>query len=417
MSPYTAAALCAVGAERVVSNELRKLKLKVLDSGFGRVRFEADRPALYLALMGLRAADRVLLEAARFPGADFDALFEGVKAVPWERYVPRGMGLAVTKVRSRGSRLGAVTSIQAMTHKAAADRLCGAFGLRRLPEGGKTAELRVYVERDEVSVLLDLSGDPLFKRGYRREGGAAPLRETTAAALLLLANWRRKFPLYDPFCGAGTIAIEAAMYAWDMAPGLGRRFALSDLALGNSKIEQSVRGELLQRVDFSRTIRINGSDADSRAVSLAKTNARRAYDIARGGGAGEEEQTGIRLPALPGFRTLAAKDASDPCPEKPSENRPTAASSITPPSMTSSSMTPPGFIITNPPYGRRLGEPGSAERTYGEMAELARGFPGWKLGVISDHPGFESHFGRKADSVREITNGAIPSYFYEYEGL
>jgi putative N6-adenine-specific DNA methylase len=433
MNLYTAAALCAVGAERVVSNELRKLKLKVLDSGFGRVRFQADIPALYLTLMGLRAADRVLLEAARFPGADFDALFEGVKAVPWEDYIPRGMGLAVTKVRSRGSRLGAVTSIQAMAHKAAADRLCKAFGLRRLPEGGKTAELRVYVERDEVSVLLDLSGDPLFKRGYRREGGAAPLRETTAAALLLLANWRRKFPLYDPFCGAGTIAIEAAMYAWDMAPGLGRRFALSDLTLGDSKIEQSVRGELLQKVDFSRTIRISGSDADSRAVSMAKANARRAYDLARGGRAGEERGTGIRLPALPGFRTLAAKDAPAPCPEEYPEGRPEApassspvtSSSMTAPSMAASSaplssappLAPPGFIITNPPYGRRLGEPGSAERTYEEMAELARGFPGWKLGVISDHPGFESHFGRKADSVREITNGAIPSYFYEYEGL
>ncbi|MDR2019252.1 MAG: class I SAM-dependent RNA methyltransferase [Treponema sp.] len=406
MSLYTAAALCAVGAERVVSNELKKLKLKVLDSGFGRVRFQADIPALYLALMGLRAADRVLLEAARFPAADFDALFEGVKAVPWEEYVPKGMGLAVSKVRSRGSRLEAAVSIQAMTHKAAADRLCGAFKLRRLPEGGKTAELRVYVEKDEVSVLLDLAGDPLFKRGYRREGGAAPLRETTAAALLLLANWRRKFPLYDPFCGAGTIAIEAAMYAWDMAPGLGRRFVLSDLALGNSSIEQDVRKELLQKVDFSRTIRIDGSDADSRAVSMAKANAQRAYDLARGGRAGGEGQTGIRLPALPGFRTLAAKDASNPFPEEHFEDRPKASSSA-----------PLGFIITNPPYGRRLGEPGSAERTYEEMAELARGFPGWKLGVISDHPGFESHFGRKADSVREITNGAVPSYFYEYEGL
>jgi putative N6-adenine-specific DNA methylase len=414
MSLYTAVALCAVGAERVVSNELRKLKLKILDSGFGRVRFQADIPALYLALMGLRAADRVLLEAARFPGADFDALFEGVKAVPWEGYVPRGMGLAVAKVRSRGSRLQAVTSIQAMVHKAAADRLCGAFKVARLPEGGKTAELRVYVEKDEVSVLLDLSGDPLFKRGYRREGGAAPLRETTAAALLLLANWRRKFPLYDPFCGAGTIAIEAAMYAWDMAPGLGRGFALSDLALGNDKTEQTVRKELLQKVDFSRTIRISGSDADSRAVSMAKANARRAYAIARGGRAGEEG-TEVRLPALPDFRALAMKDASSPYPEEKPESRPRpeAAQRTARPARPEAL----GFIITNPPYGRRLGEPGTAEQTYKEMALLARGFPGWKLGIISDHPGFESHFGRKADSVREITNGAIPSYFYEYEGL
>jgi putative N6-adenine-specific DNA methylase len=395
-------ALCGIGAERVVSNEIRKLnslaaqaQYRILDSGFGRVRFETDIPGIYRALMALRAADRLLLEATVFPAEDFDALFEGIRTVPWENWVPPGMGIGVSKVRANRSRLQGITTIQAMTHKAAADRLCEKYHLNRLDEGGLQAELRVYVEKDQVSVLLDLSGDPRFKRGYRTEGGIAPLRETAAASILLLANWRRKFPLYDTFCGSGTIAIEAAMYAWDMAPGLGRSFALSRMVPADSAVEEAVRRELLGKVNFERTIRIYGSDTDSRAVSLAKSNIQRAYDLAQGkipeGGIRRE----IRLPWLPDFRTVPMKAAlapGDTAGEK-------------------------GFIITNPPYGRRLGEPAEAEGIYGEMAVLGDHFPGWKLGVITDHPGFESFFGRKADSFRELTNGALDSYFYEYQEL
>jgi putative N6-adenine-specific DNA methylase len=389
----TAIALCAVGAEKVVSRELRKLNLAVEGSEFGRVRFRADLSGLYRALMALRAADRVLLETAFFPAGDFDGLFEGVRAVPWERYIPPDMGLTVVKVRSNRSRLKAETSIQAVTHKAAAERLCGARHITRLPEGG--AEIRVYVEKDRVSLLLDLSGEPLFKRGYRCEGGIAPLRETTAAAMLLLANWRRKFPLYDPFCGSGTILIEAAMYAWDMAPGLGRSFALEKLLIADRNVQEAVREELLGKVNFDRTIRIAGSDEDGRAVSITRSNAERAWDLAQGKIPLRGIRQSIRLPddpgrrILPDVRTLRMKDVRAPWEE-------------------------PGFIITNPPYGRRLGDPGMAERTYGEMAELCRRFPGWKLALITDHPGFESFFGRKADSCREITNGAIPSYFFQY---
>jgi putative N6-adenine-specific DNA methylase len=391
----TAIALCAVGAERVVSRELRKLGLSVVDSEFGRVRFRADGAGLYRALMGLRAADRVLLEMAFFPAGDFDALFEGVRGVPWEEYIPPDMGLIVAKVRSNRSRLKAETSIQAVAHKAAAERLCRARHITRLPEGGPAAEIRVYAEKDRISLLLDLSGEPLFKRGYRSEGGTAPLRETTAAAMLLLAGWRRKFPLYDPFCGSGTILIEALMFAWDMAPGLGRGFALEDLLIADKETRRAVREELMGKVDFTRTIRIAGSDEDGRAVSITRSNLERACDLARG----ETPRRGIRqtahspadpkTPALPDIRTIRMKDARAPWDE-------------------------PGFIITNPPYGKRMGDPGTAERTYGEMGELRRRFPGWKLALITDHPGFESFFGGKADSCREITNGAIPSYFFQY---
>jgi putative N6-adenine-specific DNA methylase len=388
----TLVALCGVGAEKIVSNELKKLELTVLDSGFGRVRFQADITGCYRALMGLRVADRVLWEAAAFPAGDFDALFEGIRDAPWEQVIPRGMGVTVDKVRTNRSELQAVTSIQGMVHKAAADRLCKIYNCARLPDQGPMAEIRVYIEKNQVSALLDLSGEPLFKRGYRSEGGIAPLRETTAAALLFLAAWRRKFPLYDPFCGSGTIPIEAAMYAWDMAPGLGRSFALSEMVPASAEIEGAVREDFLKKVDFTRTIRIYGSDADIRAVSIAKSNLIRAYELAQGYRPGQGIRTAPAAGAvgLPALKVAAIQTARAPD-------------------------TEPGILITNPPYGKRLGEPETAEATYQEMAVLCRNFPGWKLGIITDHPGFESHFGRKAASCREITNGAIRSYFFQYE--
>jgi putative N6-adenine-specific DNA methylase len=274
-----------------------------------------------------------------------------------------------------------------VVHKAAAQRLCKVYKRTRLPEGEgiPQAELRVYVDKDMVQLLLDLSGAALFKRGYRSEGGAAPLRETSAASLLLLSGWKRKFPLYDPFCGSGTIAIEAALYAWNMAPNLGRSFALSALAIGDAKIENKVRTELLTYIDTSNIIRITGSDADSRAVAMAKANARRAYGLA-----GKQVFDGT-APFMPQFKVLDMTEAA--------------------------SADEGGYIITNPPYGRRLGDASDAESLYRDMNVLLRRFPGWKLGVISDHPGFESHFGKQADSARKITNGAIDSYFYEYEAI
>jgi putative N6-adenine-specific DNA methylase len=398
----TALALCAVGAEKVAAQELRRLGLGVEEPAFGRVRFRSGLAGLYRALMALRTVDRVLLEIVFFPARDFDELFEGTRAVPWEDYIGRDMGLAVDKVRSSRSVLKAETSIQAVVHKAAAERLCGAHGINRLPGTGKTANLRVYVEKDRVSLLLDLSGEPLFKRGYRPQGGTAPLRETTAAALLQLALWRRKFPLYDPFCGSGTILAEALLYAWDAAPGLGRRFALGDLLIADPSLEESIRAELLGRVNFEHTVRIFGSDRDSGALSLAAANLRRARDLALGGGVlgALEKAPGspAKLPELPELRCLPMEEA-----RFPHEGGEAGGDA--------------GFIITNPPYGKRLGEPEDAENCYAGMPLLRRGFPGWKLAVITSHPGFESFFGRRADSCREISSGALQSYFFQYRSL
>ena len=391
---YNAVALCAVGTEKAVSNELKKLALSVIESAYGKVRFRADITGLYRSLMGLRAADRVLLEAGRFHAADFDALFEETEAVPWEKYVPVKAGLKIVKVRSSGSRLKAETSIQSITHKAAAQRLCKHAGLSRLPDTEEAAEARVYVEKDTVSLLLDLSGEPLFKRGYRKDGGVAPLRETTAAAMLLLSGWKRKYPLYDPFCGSGTILAEALMYAWDMAPGIARAgaaldFAIDRLLVADKKIEETVRAEFRGKINFERLIRLAGSDEDPRCSALALSNLNNVHASAENRG---------RPPAgrLPEITTTPMNMARPPF---------------------ESGEEPRGFIITNPPYGKRLGNIDASIEIYKEMPVLAKNFPGWKLAVISDHPGFESYFGRKADSCREITGGAVPAYFYQYEKI
>jgi len=403
--PQDAVALCAVGAEKAVSNELKKLDVEVTEPGFGRVRFRADKAGLYKSLMGLRAADRVLLETGRFHAADFDALFEGTADVPWERLVPAHLGVKVAKVRSNRSRLRSETSVQAMVHKAVAQRLCRAYSLARLPETDTAAELRIYIEKDTVSLLLDLSGDPLFKRGYRAKGGVAPLRETTAAALLLLSGWKRKYPLYDPFCGSGTILAEAMMYAWDMAPGLGRDFAISRLLIADGKTEERVRGEFRARVNLDRKIRIAGSDADAGAARLAESNLLAVRDTAGNGIPGNNVPgNAVSGNTVPEIRQIPMDKAQPPFPGDPQGDGKAA-------------WDPAGFILTNPPYGKRLGDPAAAQQTYAEMAVLAKRFPGWKLAVICDHPGFESFFGRKADSCREISNGPDRSYFFQYGRL
>ncbi|MDR1390547.1 MAG: class I SAM-dependent RNA methyltransferase [Treponema sp.] len=392
MMNYNAVALCAVGAEKVLANELRRLNktsgsgttYTILESAYGKVRFSAGLSGIYRALMALRCADRVLLEAGRFSAAGFDELFEGAAAIPWEEYVPRGMGLKINKVRTNRSALKAETAIQGSVHKAAAQRLCGKYGVNRLPEGPPQAELRVYIEKDEASVLLDLSGDPLFKRGYRREGGPAPLRETSAAAIILLSGWKRKFALYDPLCGSGTIALEAALYAWNAAPGLGRQFAVSRLNIASPDAEASVREELKAAVDVTREIRIRGSDFDKSSVTLAKRNLEYAAKIAFSGV--EDAAKCVNFECLP------LSDAKPPD-------------------------EPAGFVITNPPYGKRLGDTAGAEAGYREMSVLAKNFTGWKLAVICDNKDFESHFGKKANSRQNFKNGALDTLLYEYEKL
>ncbi|MDR0663247.1 MAG: class I SAM-dependent RNA methyltransferase [Spirochaetaceae bacterium] len=379
------AALCSGGFEKILSNEIRKLKsagadCRIIDSTFGKVRFETDIEGLYYALLSLRTADRLMIEAASFPAVDFDELFEGTRSVRWEDYIPKGMGLTVDKARSNHSQLAAETSVQAVAHKAAAERLCAHYRQTRLNEDpDKSAKLRIHIEKDNVFLMLDICGEPLYKRGYRIRGGVAPLRESAAAALLLQSLWKRKYPMYDPFCGSGTIVIEAALYAWDVAPGLGRRFAVSNLAFGDTAIENEARAVLSERIDASRPVQIYGSDGDTAVVAAANANLERAVSMAGGKRAAYPPRIWLR---------------------KMEESR---------------SPREEGFIITNPPYGRRLLDREGAEDVYRSMAVLRANFPAWKINVLSAHEGFETFFGENAARCKKIVSGAVETYFYEFD--
>lgn len=370
-------ALCAVGVERITSHELGRLGLKATDRKPGRVYFELDEQSLTEKLaaanIGLRTADRVLLELGRFPAADFDQFFAGIENLPWELCCFKDSRLHVERVRSRASRLSAQTSLQAMGQKAAYSRLMNTYRMHTMPETGNIVAARFYIENDECSVGIDTSGEPLHKRGYGKIIGEAPLKETVAASLLFFSGWNRKFPLLDPFCGSGTIAIEAALYALDYAPGLTRRFAFESMPFSKAGIIGSAREAFEKRIRNDVEVDIRASDINEGAVGMARRNAKAA-------GIGDW----IR------FETKNAQDA-EPFSEK-------------------------GYLLANPPYGKRLGTPEDAKALYSGLAGMRDRFfsAGWSMGFITDTDDFGSSFGKRPDAVHRIMNGAEEQWFHWY---
>lgn len=395
----TFVAPCAIGAEKILANELKQLGFAPVGSSVGRVAFTraagtisddlADLVAAYSANLRLRTADRVYLQLAAFPAADFDALFGGARAIRWEDWFSRDTRIIVDKVRVRGSKLSSEHSIQGVTHKAIYERLGEVWRMRTLPETGATATVRVYMENNVASVLLDLSGMPLHRRGYRTAGGEAPIRETLAAILLQLVQWRRKTPLHDAFCGSGTIPIEAVLYAHNVAPGLGRAFALSDFApFKTQQLLDLMRDERLKAASEIRTdclVRVTGSDIDEKALVAARANAERACAIA--GRALQEIGSAARIPR-PDFAQASYEDLEAPYDA--------------------------GIVLSNPPWGERLTDSAEALELYRGMASLKTSFPGWELGFITSHEGFEGAFGTKAAKKRPLKSGNLDTVFYHY---
>ena len=413
----TLVAPCAIGAEKILSNELRQLEFTPISTAIGRVVFTmekagtriSDNPlsldshnpviqdsvdeqelrALYQSNYKLRTADRVYLQLATIPCRDFNDLFEGVRAIRWQDWFKRDVRVVVDKVRIKSSILSSEHSIQSVVHKAIYDCLGKAWGMELLPETGKTAIVRVYIENNVASILLDLSGMPLHRRGYRTTGGEAPIRETLAAILLHLMQWRRKTPLHDAFCGSGTIPIEAAMYAHNIAPGLGRNFALEDLlpfADGSSvKMMEDERADAASRIVTDCLVRVTGSDISPQAITAAQANAERACVIA--GKALQKAGIDARIPR-PDFTVSDFKDLAAPY-EK-------------------------GLLLSNPPYGERIGDRGSAKELYSSMHSLFLDFPGWDYGFITNHEEFEVAIGKKATKIRNLKSGNLETRFYIY---
>ena len=358
------------GLESLVADEMRRLDLKDVRAENGRVHCEGSLADIARLNISLRCGARVLMELGSFPAPDFEALFQGVAALPWEDYIPRE-GEFPVKGWSLNSTLHSVPACQAIVKKAAARRLGTAYGLETLPESGSRYQIQFAIVKDIATLYLDTSGEGLYKRGYRAQNMGAPLRETLAAALVTLSRYRGKDPFCDPFCGSGTIPIEAALIAKNRAPGLDRSFAAQKWRNMDSRLWLDAAGEAMDK-EFHGTYDIWGGDIDPAAVELARHNAELA---------GVEDCIRFEVADAGKFH-------------RESEY---------------------GQLVTNPPYGERLLEKQEAEELYRVFGQAARRLPPkWRVLVLSSHTEFERSFGRPADKKRKLYNGMLKCDVFQY---
>ena len=362
---------CLFGLEGLTGDELRRLDMANVRVENGRVLFSGDSRALAKANVCLRTGERVLIVLADFRATTFEELFQGVYNTPLEAYIPKD-GAFPVKGHCLNSTLMSVPDCQAIVKKAASRRLGEKYGISWLPETGAKYQLQFSLMNDRAQLFLDTSGPGLHKRGYRANANDAPLRETLAAAMVILTRYRGREFLWDPFCGSGTIPIEAAMIAKNKAPGAYRRFSAEAFSWMDPKLWGEVRTEAKDR-EFHGNYRILGSDNDPKCVSLAMANARKA-------GLGD----------LIDFRDGDATKLSLPCDE--------------------------GILICNPPYGQRMMEQQSAQRLYAALGRHLKFADGWKKYVITSEPEFEHYFGKRADKKRKLYNGMIKCDYYMYLG-
>ena len=359
------------GLEGIAADELRRLNMENVRAENGRVLFSGDENALARANICLRTGERVLLVLAEFEAKTFEQLFQGVYRANLEDYIPQN-GQFPVKGHCLNSQLMSVPDCQAIVKKAASRRLGEKYGISWLPEDGEKYQLQFAIMNDRVSLYLDTSGTGLHKRGYRAIGNDAPLRETLAAAMVMLTHYRGRDFVWDPFCGSGTIPIEAALIAKNRAPGLRRRFVAESFAWMEAAVWQNARGEAMDK-EFKGKYQILGSDNDPKCVSLSIANARKA---------GVSE-------------CIEFKDGDATKMDLPARE---------------------GVIICNPPYGQRMGEQKDAQRLYQALGRHLKFADGWKKYVITSEPEFEHYFGRRADKKRKLYNGMIKCDYYLYLG-
>ena len=362
---------CLFGLEGLVGDELRRMDLDGVQVENGRVRFRGDERAMAKANLNLRCGERVLLHLASFRAESFEELFQGVLRAPLGDYVPKNGSFPV-KGHCLNSKLHSVPDCQAIVKKAAARNLGEKYGVNWLPEDGELYQLQFAIMNDQAELYLDTSGAGLHKRGYRAQGNAAPLRETLAAGLVTLTHYRGRDFIWDPFCGSGTIPIEAAYIALNRAPGLMRGFAAEKFPWAGPELWRQVRTEAMDK-EFRGQYRILGSDNDPKCISLAMSNARKA-------GVG---------------KVIEFKDGDATKVDLPAQE---------------------GVLIANPPYGQRMLEQKSAQKLYEALGRHLRYADGWKKYIISSEPEFERYFGRRADKKRKLYNGMIKCDYYMYLG-
>ena len=365
---------CHFGLEAVLKREIYDLGYEITKVEDGRVTFEGDEEAICRANIFLRTAERVMIQVGRFKATTFEELFQGIKNLPWEEYIPEDGKFWVKKASSINSKLFSPSDIQSIAKKAMVERMKQKYHKEWFKEDGAAYPVRIFLLKDEVTVALDTSGDSLHKRGYRTMTSKAPLTETLAASLIMLTPWRKDRILVDPFCGSGTLPIEAAMIAANVAPGMNRDFTAEEWTnLIDRKLWYECVKEAEDMIDTTVKVDIQGYDIDGDVIKAARENAKRA---------GVEHMIH--------FQQRAVADLSHP--------------------------KKYGFIITNPPYGERLEDKADLPELYSQIGQAYQRLDSWSMFLITSYTDTEKYIGRKADKNRKIYNGMLKTYFYQFLG-
>lgn len=374
MSKIELVAPCHFGLEAVLKKEILDLGYEIVRVEDGRVTFSGDEDAICRANIFLRTAERILLKVGQLHAVTFDELFEGIKALPWENYIPSDGKFWVAKASSVKSKLFSPSDIQSIVKKAIVERLKGVYSLQWFPETGAEYPIRISFMKDEAVVCLDTTGLSLHKRGYRTMVSKAPIKETLAAALLMLTPWHKDRILVDPFCGSGTFPIEAAMMAANIAPGMNRSFTAEKWTnFVGRKYWYGAIDEANDLVDDQIETDIQGYDIDGDIIKAARQNAREAG-----------------VDHLIHFQQRPVSELRHP--------------------------KKYGFVITNPPYGERLEEKEALPALYTDIGNAFRHLDSWSYYVLTSYEDAERYIGRKADKNRKIYNGMIKTYFYQFMG-
>lgn len=366
-------ATATFGLEAVVKRELQNLDFKIIKSEDGKITYEGDEKTIAKSNLWLRTADRVLIKLGEFKVMEFEDLFQGVKNIPWERFVEEDGNFKVdcTSVKSK---LSSVRTCQSISEKAIVTRLQETYGEQRFTKTGADFTVKVTILKDKATITLDTTGAGLHKRTYRTKNVEAPMKETLAAALIQLTFWKEGRLLVDPFCGSGTIPIEAALIGRNIAPGLGRKFASEEWSIIDNQIWAEERKAAYRSINNKADIRIKASDISKKAIAAAKENAINA---------GVDDC--IEFADMP-FSKVTATEGQ-------------------------------GIIITNIPYGERIGEAKHLENIYIEIGTFFHENPTWSLFLITSDKKFENEaMGRPADRRRKLYNGRIETTYYQYYG-
>ncbi len=374
MKTFELIAPCHFGLEAVLKREIDELGYDVTNVSDGRVTFAGDIEAICRINMWSRTAERVLVKLGSFRATSFEELFQGTKALPLEEWIPKNGRFWVAKAASVKSALFAPSAIQSVMKKAMVERLSHAYHTPHFEEDGEAYPFRVFIKNDEVTVGLDTTGESLHKRGYRIHTAKAPIAENLAAALIMLTPWKKDRILVDPFCGCGTFPIEAALMAAGMAPGMNRKFtAMTWQHVIPESYWKDAKEEALEAVDMSVDTDIQGYDLDPEMVKMSRENAKLA---------GVEK--------LIHFQVRDAAKLSHP--------------------------KKYGFLISNPPYGERIGGDADMDALYAMIGERYRALDSWSMYIITSYADAEKAIGRKADKNRKLYNGMLKTYYLQYMG-